>query len=74
MSKTKAPTFTAEQIAAWKRYERVRSSGEFNMFDPRAAVAARLSRDMHLFCMENYSALKAQAIEASGAVRALLPK
>jgi hypothetical protein len=52
-------TFTDQQLKNWASYEEVRLSGEINMFDSRAAVAAGLSRDEHLFCMTNYAALKA---------------
>jgi hypothetical protein len=52
-------TFTDQQLKNWASYEEVRLSGEFNMFDRRAAVAAGLSLDDHLFCMANYDALKA---------------
>jgi hypothetical protein len=57
-------TFTDQQLKNWAAYEKVRLSAEFNMFDRRAAVAAGLRQEEHLFCMENYSALKA-AYEAA---------
>lgn len=52
-------TFTPEQLKNWEAYEEVRQSGEYNMFDPRAAQAAGLRRDEHLFCLEHHAALKA---------------
>jgi len=52
-------TFTEEQIANWRAYERVRQSGEFNMFDPRARRASGLGEAEYLFSLRNYSALRA---------------
>jgi predicted sulfurtransferase len=60
-------TFTDQQLKDWAAYEEVRLSGECNMFDRRAAVAAGLSQDEHLFCMANYDALK-KAYEAKEAL------
>lgn len=51
--------FTPGQIEQWERYEKVRESGEFNMFSQHAETAAKLSRDQMIFVMENYAALKA---------------
>jgi hypothetical protein len=56
-----APTFTPEQIKAWIRYERVRKQGIYNMFDPRAAIAACLSEEQFRFCIEWYAELQEQA-------------
>lgn len=53
--------FTPKQIKNWKAFEKVRESGRFNMIDPRAASAARLSKDEHLFVIEHYEALEAAA-------------
>lgn len=50
--------FTKQQIEAWRSYERVRQRGAYNMFDPRARKAARLSQEDYLFCMKHFSALK----------------
>lgn len=52
-------TFTLEQLMKWQAYERVRESGDYNMLDPRAAQAAGLNKEEHLFCIEHYTALKA---------------
>jgi len=54
-------TFTKKQIRDWKAYEKVRSGGRYNMFDPRAKMAAGLSREDYLFVMSNYDKLKEQA-------------
>lgn len=53
--------FTKQQLAQWRSYERVRSDGKYNMFDPRARQATKLSAGAYSFVMKNYSALKAQA-------------
>ena len=53
--------FTEEQIKNWRAYERVRAGGKWNMFDPQARRAAKLSDQEYAFVMKNYSALKSQA-------------
>jgi hypothetical protein len=35
--------FTDREIEAFRKYERVRQSGAYNMFDPRARAMAGLS-------------------------------
>lgn len=60
-----APEFTAAQIADWKAYERVRKGGRYNMYDPRARAATKLSGDRHAFVMKNFSALRARAEQTS---------
>lgn len=50
--------FTPQQLADWKAYERVRQGGRWNMFDPRARNATRLSREEYSFVMDNYAELK----------------
>lgn len=54
------PNFTPKQLADWRRYERVRAGGKYNMIvnGQAAADAARLSYDEYLFCANNYSALR----------------
>lgn len=63
MSDKQMTDFTAEQIKAWRAYEHVRKRGAYNMFDPRARKATKLSDEDYLFCMKHFSALK----EAAGA-------
>jgi hypothetical protein len=46
----------------WRRYEAVRSQGEFNMFDPAARISTGMGKGEYIFVMENYSELK-EAIE-----------
>jgi hypothetical protein len=58
--------FTTEQLLYFEAYEQVRESAEYNMFDPRAAQAAGLNKDQHIFVMENYTALKLAFQAAQG--------
>jgi hypothetical protein len=53
--------FTKKQIKDWKAYEKVRSGGRYNMFDPRAKIAAGLCREDYLFVMAHYEKLREQA-------------
>lgn len=57
--------FSDKQIEAWRAYERVRQSDVYNMFDPRARVATRLSPEDYAFCMNHFTALKEAARAAS---------
>ena len=59
-------TFTPEQLKNWEAYEKVRQSAECNMFDLRAAEAAGLTKEEHLFCMEHYAVLKLAFEAAQG--------
>ena len=52
-------TFTDKQLADFAAYVRVQESNRYNMFDPRAAQAAGLTRDEMVFVMDNYEALEA---------------
>lgn len=56
-------TFTKRNISDWKKYERVRASGRWNMITHSyyAMRDAKLSRECYLFCLNNYSELKAAA-------------
>lgn len=55
------PKFTEQQIKDWHRFEGVRQSGRFNMFDPRARTATGLSGDDYTFVMNNFSELREAA-------------
>ena len=57
-------TFTAKQISDWHRYEKVRQSGRWNMFDPRARRATGMSQERYTFVMRNFVALL-EAAEAT---------
>lgn len=59
------PGFTSGDLADWKAFEKVRSGGRYNMFDPRARRATGLSADRYLFVMKNFSALKSASIKES---------
>lgn len=50
--------YSHQNIQQWRAYERVRSSGKFNMFDPQAMAASGLTKGEYLFCMKNYGPLK----------------
>lgn len=52
--------FSDKEVADWEKYEKVRKSGLFNMFDPRAQRSARLNDDEYLLCMKHYIDLKKQ--------------
>lgn len=53
---------TLAQLAHWQAYERVRQGGQWNMFDPRARKATRLSDEHFLYVMLNYITLRDAAI------------
>ena len=59
-------THTQEQIAAWKKYERVRRGGKYNMFDGRAKRATGLSDEDYFYCLKNYDSLRESAITGEG--------
>jgi hypothetical protein len=46
------------QINNWKRFEQVRASGEYNMFDPKARALTGLNKEDYVFVMKNYSELE----------------
>lgn len=58
--------FTPKQLLQFEAYEQVRESGEYNMFDYRAQLAAGLTKDQHLFVMTNYDSLKLAFQAAQG--------
>lgn len=49
--------FTKQQLEDWVVYEKVRKGGRWNMYDPQAQRATRLSSEEYVFVMENYEAL-----------------
>lgn len=51
--------FTKQQLLDWRCFEEVRSSGQWNMYDPRARQASGLSQEEYIFVTKHYSALKA---------------
>lgn len=50
--------FTPQQLSDWRRYEKVRASGRFNMWFPQAREATGLTLERYIFYLENYSELK----------------
>lgn len=55
-------TFTKQQIADWKRYEKVRLDGRYNMIvDPRTRIATGLSSERYRFVLTHYTALAKEA-------------
>lgn len=50
--------YSDNQLRNWERYERIRLSGAFNMFDPRARELTSMSKSEWVFCMDNYAALR----------------
>lgn len=56
------PMFPASRIADFRAYEKVRKSGRYNMFDPRARRETHLGEERYTFVMNNYAALKTQAL------------
>ena len=52
--------FTPEQLKHYAAYERVRQSGRFNMFDPRARFATGLNQEQYHFVINNFEALRQQ--------------
>lgn len=61
-------SFTESQLANWKAYERVRKGGKYNMFDPRARRATKLSHDEYMFCLKYYSELQEAVRRSVGKV------
>ena len=50
--------FTREQLVDFDAYERVRSSGQFNMLTRQAQHATGLDRDRYVYVMEHFDALQ----------------
>jgi len=55
--------FTSTQIENWKKFEKVRSRGKYNMLMPQARTSTGLDKDDYLFVIENFDALKKQALK-----------
>lgn len=58
--------FTPAQIRDWKAYERVRKSGHYNMYDPRARLETGLSGERYSFVMQNFSKLEEECLKLDG--------
>jgi len=55
--------YTERDIIDWRSYERVRSGGLYNMFDPRAREATGLPSDRYTFILGEYSNIQDQIAE-----------
>ena len=53
--------FTEEQVNHFRKYERVRRSGKYNMWDFRAVIATGLTQDQYFFVMSNFDQLREKA-------------
>lgn len=53
-------TFTEERLNHFRKYERVRSSGKYNMWDFLAVIATGLTQDQYFFVMANFDQLREQ--------------
>jgi hypothetical protein len=58
---SKSPVYTARQLEAWRSFEEVRLSGEYNMWSPHVQDAAGITKAEHLLIISQYEALKAAA-------------
>lgn len=52
--------FTKEQLEHFRKYERVRSSGRYNMWDSRAVIATGLTQEQYVYVMGAYDQLREQ--------------
>lgn len=55
--------FTEQEIANWRKYEKVRFGGRWNMFDPKAQHATGMDSAEYSFVLNNYDELKTAATE-----------
>jgi len=55
--------YSDRDIVDWRTYERVRLTGYYNMFDPRAREMTGLTRERYIFILENYSGIQDQLAE-----------
>ena len=56
--------FSDRDIVDWRNYERIRLTGKFNMFDPRAREIVGLSKERYIFILEHYSNIQDQIAES----------
>lgn len=59
-TKSESTKHTPEQIGWFRKYEKVRRLGRFNMFDPRARKSSGLSPDEYNYVMQNFETLHEQ--------------
>jgi hypothetical protein len=53
--------YSDKDIIDWRTYERVRLTGKFNMYDPRAIDMTGLTRERYIFIMEHYDHIRIQS-------------
>lgn len=53
----KQKTYTRQELENWIRFERVRQSGLYNMFDSNARLSTGLSKEEYTFVLRNYDSL-----------------
>ena len=53
--------FTAQQLDNFLKYETVRKSGKYNMWDMRAIQESGLTQEEYFFVMKHYLQLRGQA-------------
>lgn len=56
--KKKQIRFYPHQLEYWKRVERVRASGRWNMLSREARIVTGLKEDQYLFVLNNYEELE----------------
>lgn len=61
MKSSETATFTAQQLADWKVYEKFRQSGRWSICDLRARKESGLDNERYEFMIQNYSELQAAA-------------
>lgn len=64
MTKHKAYLKQKQRLADWSKFEKVRASGRFNMFDPRARRETGLGHERYSYVLSNYSTLKTEVEKA----------
>ena len=67
-------TITPQTLEHWVKYEKVRASGRYNMFDARARAATGLERDDFLFVIEHFDELEQAFIDYREVTQATLDK
>jgi hypothetical protein len=58
--------FTTGQLSDWRKYEKVRERGRYNMLTPQARRATGLSEERYSFVLTHYSELRDAALAARG--------
>lgn len=56
-------TFTKIEIANYKKYEKVRAGGRWNMFSPQAIAATGLTKEEYMTVMRDFPELRQTALK-----------